>query len=323
MVELLVAIAIIAMLMGLLITGIRKAMTSAKQSGIVFEITRLATSIEGVKSKAGVYPPCMAALTTSSVYADSPTRFNKYLRSAFPRCLVTYNDLVTGMGTQQYQYTFRSSTGSIGTPKIQTLDPAEALVFWLGGFPTPWANGQPVSSRKIIGFHSDPTNPFKLDTTLTARTPPLYDFDDDRLVDNDNDGWLEYTPNIDLPPFVYFDAALYTNKSQAAATTSYNMYPLPTTALASQWGVIGPYAGANLQTGMSMQWLNPNTFQILSSGLDGMYGPSASPTLRITVPSTGVVYQNGQPSSVGTLSTEESDNLANFTDGTIFDAIGK
>jgi hypothetical protein len=105
------------------------------------------------------------------------------------------------------------------------------------------------------------------------------------------------------------------------------MYPLLNSAmgmtLANQWGVVGPYAGANLQSSGAMQWMNPNTFQIVSAGLDGMYGPTTALTVRITVPSTGAVYLNGQPANSSTLSTEESDNLANFTDGTIFDAIGK
>ncbi len=340
MVELLVAIAIIAMLMGLLITGIRKAMVSAKQSGMVFEISRLATSMEGVKSKSGSYPPCMGALTSGQVtgsMVDRGTRFDRYLRKAYPRCLVNYDALKASMGTIPYAYTYQTPTGSPGTLSIQTLDQAEAIVFWLGGFPTPFVNGQPVSSRKIIGFHSDPTNPFKLDSTLTARTPPLYDFDDDRLEDHDGDGWLEYCPIDDGPPYVYYDASLYTGKSRTTDPLPYFMYPsfvtnAPNTGIATSyytnlrqtWGVVGPYAAANMQSGASMQWLNPNTFQIIAPGLDGQYGPSSLSTVnRITIPSTGVVYSGGMPGSSTSLSTEETDNLANFTDGTIGDAIGK
>jgi Tfp pilus assembly major pilin PilA len=326
MIELLVTIAIIAMLMGLLITGVRKAMTTAKQTGIVFEIARLATSLEGVKAKSSVYPPCMGAVNNVQAYMDTPTRFNKYMRAAYPRCLVKYADLATGMGNTPYQYTYANSAGAVNNLNVLTMDQAEALVFWLGGFPTPRVNGLPASSRKLIGFYTDPTNPFKLDLTgnnITARSPPLYDFDDDRLVDNDNDGWYEYAPAVDAPPYVYFDSALYTSKTTATAASPYNMYPPVGSPMVSMWGYIGPYAGANLVGGSAMQWLNPNTFQILSSGLDNQYGPIDGNVGRITVPSTGAVYLGGQPGNANTLSTEESDNLANFTDGTIFDASGK
>jgi type II secretory pathway pseudopilin PulG len=350
MVELLVTIAIIAMLMGLLITGVRKAMTSAKQSGQVFEIAKLGTSIEAVKAKSGAYPPCMGALTNGLVTGtmiDRGQRFDRYVRKAFPRCIVTYDDLKASMGTAggPYAYTYQSSNGARGSLSIQTLDQAEAIVFWLAGFPTPYVNGQPISSRKTIGFNSDPTNPFKLDTSSTTggtsnivgRSSPLFDFEEDRLEDFDGDGWLEYSPVDDSPPYVYFDAALYMGKARTTDAIPYFMYPsfgtnAPNTSttqtayanMRQMWGTVGPYAAANLQGTAAMQWMNPNTFQIISPGLDGQYGPSSMATSnRIAIPPTGAVYLGGMPGASTTLGIEETDNLANFTDGTIGDVIGK
>jgi hypothetical protein len=267
------------------------------------------------------------------------------MRKAYPRSQVSYAILLSNMGSGgagTYAYNYRAPTGQAGMLNIQTLDQAEAIVFWLGGFPTPYSTGgQPLSSRKLIGFNTDPTDPFKLDLTqsiTTSRTAPLFDFDDTRLGDSDNDGWLEYYPAVPDPfspgtgpaPYVYFDAPLYMSKSTPATPPSYLTYPplgssAPAMAPASQnipgliagWGVACPYAAADMLNN-TMQWANPNTFQLISAGLDNMYGPA---TLRVTVPATSNVYLNALPGSPTSMAgSGEEDNLTNFLDGPVSNA---
>ena len=64
---------------------------------------------------------------------------------------------------------------------LEQLDPAEALYFWLRG------------------FTNDPQNPLfgPLGTNpdLVERTP-IFEFDKTRLLDKDQDGWLEYYPRF-------------------------------------------------------------------------------------------------------------------------------
>jgi hypothetical protein len=113
------------------------------------------------------------------------------------------------------------------------MDQAEALVFWLGGFPMPRLGGKPTGEllgpSKLLGFCAAPALPFfdapgrpmSVFTTAEAtalntvdRTKPLFQFDESRLVDQDQDGWLEYIPPFPeskglVPPYVYFDSDLY------------------------------------------------------------------------------------------------------------------
>jgi len=70
---------------------------------------------------------------------------------------------------------------------LDHLDQAEALVFWMGGMPTPLdATGNPAASTKLFGFSNDKANPFKRDAVAARsdRTIPHYDFDEGR--------WLTY-----------------------------------------------------------------------------------------------------------------------------------
>ena len=96
-----------------------------------------------------------------------------------------------------------------GSPTVQrldisTMDPAEALVFWLGGFPAPCGNigsaavfdavdRLPFQSAESVhaGSVYQPTAPLSF---IQSRKTKLFDFDETRLVDNDMDGWLEYVP---------------------------------------------------------------------------------------------------------------------------------
>jgi hypothetical protein len=69
----------------------------------------------------------------------------------------------------------------------------------------------------------------------------------------------------------------------------------------------------------AMQWANPDTFQIITAGLDNIYGPA---TLRVTVPATGNVYLNAVPTLPTTLAGNgEEDNLTNFLDSPLVNAI--
>src|SRR5205823_5278896 len=107
---------------------------------------------------------------------------------------------------------------------LDTMDQAESLVFWLGGFPSPiGSDNRSVSSSKLCGFNGDKQYPFRL--AIKPKDPAdivdnridigLFPFEEGRLVDRDGDGWWEYIPRLPAgtqnpAPYVYFDAALYT-----------------------------------------------------------------------------------------------------------------
>src|SRR5690606_13254074 len=111
-------------------------------------------------------------------------------------------------------------------------------------------------------------------------------FDEARLVDTDNGGWLEYvppwgnvSPDAKIPPYVYFDAASYVTVN-ASGVITHDAYPSSLNAeLRALWGLAVPYAlffDPNKQS--PTRWVNPESFQIICAGLDGYYGAPTSET---------------------------------------------
>ncbi|HEX4131639.1 MAG TPA: prepilin-type N-terminal cleavage/methylation domain-containing protein [Pirellulales bacterium] len=357
-IELLVAIFIIGLLMALAVTGVRQAMIRARTGAALIEIGKISDAIENWKSKVGDYPPCMGDVlaTHTGNIPGRQDRFITALRRAFPRYVtvpsvgggsapgpVTYNNV--GLYIAQ---TYRTATGALN---INTMDQAEALVFWLGGLPTPYSANAGIflGSRKLCGFHNNPSNPFQFDvptaSATSARSTAGIDFDDTRLVDSDGDGWFEYVPKLldaamYTPPYVYFDANLYgqVNPLLGVGIPTYYAYPSPTLSGTSvpvpgqAWGYAVPWA-TRVVAGSINQWIKPGSFQIICAGLDSAYSDAVNtPANRIPVlpvgqaagqfsvlPPTGQVYWLGNQ-SFEPLDAFEQDNLANFSDSTMFDA---
>ena len=250
LVELLVVIAILGVLAGLSTTVVYKALRTAKEAAITAEMSQLESAFKAYKEQYGQYPPNMG---DAAMYNSNTTvrqwRFNMHMRKFAPRSPLSYGGGGAN-GTSLHEYLLANTgnsynymvsvNGSVQKLDISTLDPAEALVFWLGGFPAPCSsNGQPLCSTKLIGFHANPLNPFMLDpynvksplTFMQSRKAKLFDFDETRLVDNDQDGWLEYVPSGisapmgGTPPYVYFDAGGYTYPWLSQQIAPFGGYP--------------------------------------------------------------------------------------------------
>jgi prepilin-type N-terminal cleavage/methylation domain-containing protein len=306
LVELLVTITIIASLMGLTSVAIYKVMKRAKQTVWQVEIDQLAQAITGYKEKHIGYPPCMGVMP-GLAGAPREKLFDRHLKQAFPSSSFTYTT-ASGAITNTYHYNYVAG-GTVYTLSLGTLDAAESMVFWLGGLPTPVNtanNNAPLAANKLFGFNRDATNPFKIDAgsyTLTAdamrfRTfSTSFQFDQTRLVDNDQDGWLEYIPTKPAigdvtAPYVYFDSNSYGNLTTGSAVTLFPKYPNPATAgandpaltLLGRWGAAVPLAltlGSNAAGVMPIQWANPNGVQIICAGADGQYAGNGSVSLTV------------------------------------------
>ena len=349
LVELLMVITIIGILAGLASRAIWSAIRNANVTAVVFEIGQLDTAVKALKEQTGQYPPDFADVNYSSGTPNRQARFNAFIKFAFPRCTISYASLNNAMQTGNKAYLFnynpggQQGGGNGGYQKLNldNMDQAEALVFWLGGFPTPYSSqtGAPMGSRKLYSFHTDVTNPFRLDQPSGAltlaiianyRMPPKFDFDETRLVDNDQDGWLEYVPRLSassngmIPPYVYFDAGIYTN--WPTANPPFLGYPMPTpnspnrqmaTSLMQSWGIAVPYASiVSTQGAASTQWVNPITFQIISAGVDGMYG---SQNMRVPSYPSGTTFTLPGFTNASYYDFEEQDNLTNFAPGALQD----
>ena len=134
------------------------------------------------------------------------------------------------------------------------------------------------------GFSVDVERPF---INVGPRHKPFFEFDPERI--NMQFGQLHYCPEIAGAlaadcPYVYF----------RARTNGYN------NAVAQLAEGVRPYWNGNTD-----QWANPTGVQIISAGRDNRYGSTTTPP----------------PTFPGNLSPEHYDNLTNFTDRRLEDAI--
>ena len=283
LVELLVVIIIIALLAGLVTAGLAAAMRRAKRARITLEISQLSVALQKYKDQYGEFPPDFSVRLSDQMHNVSygPRVVLRHVRKAFPRYTGNLSGIVNLQGNG-----------------VGALDPAEALVFWLGGLP----NAQGVPS----GFCKVPAQPFLLPSQNASRTLPLFEFEETRLADRDNDGWPEYYPPGFVPgqdpPYVYFAAwpALYNDPDLNHRYHIAARYPRGSGT--PSWGVARPYA---LAGSSGLRWVEPQGFQIICAGLDRHFGTGNGPKF---FPS-GTNY-----------SPEDWDNLTSFYEGTLEDA---
>jgi hypothetical protein len=163
-------------------------------------------------------------------------------------------------------------------------------------------------SSKLSGFSANPALPFE-GPAQTKRSISLFDFNQERLVDRDGDGWYEYVPTGNIgggngPPYVYFNSKSYANQLNTTdgspidpAKYAMVRYPKQEVAQTSEWGFATPYRSSE---GKAM-WVNPKKFQIISASLDGVYGNTQGTLGPKNFP-TGDNYE-----------TADLDNLSNFS----------
>ena len=297
LVELLIAIAIIGILMSLTVTAVTRAITRGRETASRLEINALSQAIEQYNLKYGDYPPD----------GSSEQVLLRHVRKIFPR--ISAQDLA--LLTQLTRARGSSNFSAVA------MDRGEALVFFLGGF-----SGNPLNPftgeggpLKRIG--TDPMNIASYEYNGT-RENAFYDFDTNRLtvarsaagvmLSTDEkllglgseptlggeDQLPAYLARVGTPtPLVYFDSRTYGN-IVATGAPMYNGY----LAGSTEYGGVRPYmtnSNAGGATYADLKFHNDSTFQIISPGLDGVFGacisvnasdPTASPVYFIT--QTGV-----------------------------------
>jgi prepilin-type N-terminal cleavage/methylation domain-containing protein len=327
LVEMLVVLLIIAGLMALLTPAIWSAVLRAREAAIISEIDQLHNAMQAYKEKHLVFPPAMA---TTDVNLRKG-KFMLHLRTVYPSSAYGLRNTDFDNLNTYVKANYKISTGA-GTVALDlnTLDQAEAIVFWLGGFPTPVSTGTgggaPIAPSRLFGFNKDSDSPIKRSVAqegtdpLATRTPSTFKFVQERLVDNDDDGWWEYLPTSAstgavVAPFVYFDFDSYGSTKKA---TEFQGYPRPGDAQAAtlkeSFGYAVPFAAYLDPAGKQpTRWQNPDSFQIICGGLDGQYTvPEAAQ--RVSIFPKGFAYAGPNFSgSPGNYSEPELDNLTNLT----------
>lgn len=303
LVEMLTVIVIIGILAGLVVGASVAVRNAARRAIIITEIKQLEMALQNYKSEMGEYPPDFAFCERDDeVGEEARARVVRHLRKAWPRMPLK--------GTTDEQFkAFVLATTDLTDATYNLLEagkrmnPFTALTFWLGGMPI---DGQPR------GFHSDPVKPFKLGE---PRTKPYFDFDKNRLGPEGAAVRLQFFPAKIQPasPYVYFRAVKIGANYEYGAVDGATFIPYQ---IGEGNNICVPYledacdppdspVNPDDATLPARIWRAPETYQILSAGLDGVYSTNdGAPPAAFRVSRLGVGFSNG-----------DYDNLASFAEG--------
>ncbi|MBA2117317.1 prepilin-type N-terminal cleavage/methylation domain-containing protein [Bremerella alba] len=288
LVELLVVITIIGILAGLALVGIQSAVRAAQNAAMKIEVSQIAQALDLYKQQYGSYPPDGNTIALPTVAARE-NAFNNHLRKKFGQRNKATDlfDPSTTAG-QTYISDFAAATGMIrdgagaaNAYTIEALDPTETYVLFL------------------MGFSPDIENPI----TGTGDRTPLFEFDQTRLTDEDDDGWWSFHPSYSEAEYVYFNSKTYEDSAGNVAEVDFTDPLIDGMAE----GTARPYGTINANGAFA--WAEDGKFQLLCAGLDGDFGTYNDPDEM-------KMYWSGTAESVAPASIaytlEDFDNIVNF-----------
>jgi prepilin-type N-terminal cleavage/methylation domain-containing protein len=353
LVELLVAIAIIGILMSIAIPAVMRSISTARATTIRMEVSALEQAIEKYLQEYGDYPPDFSSLQV----------VQKHYRKLFPRMSAADSALLTNL------------LSTLGTFDPTRMDRAEALVWTLGGYsknkqrpfsgdggPLAWIGTVPYTDSSLTD--ADRANPDNFQINVD-RVNALYDFAIQRLnyssvnssapfsatnryvSTDDTDLFPTYAARDGGAPFVYFDSRTYDLHDPTRGFNGYGN---------AAFGAVRPYlsdkskantTGADYATLVAAlqgwQFMNPDSFQIISAGLDNNFGsivgPSSAPRQiffqypqgTAIEPSTSVdtpgelavanVRGFQESSAFGVVENFHLDNITNFSTSQLVDDV--
>lgn len=317
LIELLVVTIIIGILAALITPAIMAAVRRSKEFTIQSEMKQIEAALEKFKNEYGVYP----------VDFGNPYVLNDFIRQIAPN--QAYGAIVdeTDFGNTDFWFgaTIFNQDGSVfGQP--QSIDRAEALVLWLGG-----VSNNPEFPLGVVWDTAD--SRFEVD--LNYQPKRFFEFDETRLKDLDNDGWLEYyPPSGPQNPYVYFDARTLraTNVPTAEVEIVINQAVYPSVyspelfsgqaktepGIASSGKPIAAYLNANA-TAFINATNDRQSYQLIAAGLDGEYGADLTGFYDYTSGNTSIRLVTGTDDSSPDLNLanfrSHRDNITNLKDG--------
>ena len=302
LVELMVAVVIVAMLAGLTVIGTRVAMKKTKETTVKLQLEQLSMALEKYKNDFGEYPPDFAGHDD-----DKWEPVMRHVKKRWPRC--TYE--ISQAGYEAFCTDAYNQSGW----NVGNFNPASALIFWLGGLP---ANPNPstASEAKPSGFYISPSDPLGVSGTTAQREEPRYTFAegtirdlDDILANNTkNDIGIDdpaYVPGkTDNKPIAYFNADVREDPAfnyDIQCLVDNDLYP-KSFNFGGSLGVAMPYA-RNLGV-----WFEPERFQLIHPGQDGVFSDTKNEdTIR-------------NVADLSTLTEGDSDNIVSFAEGATLDS---
>lgn len=246
LIEILVVIAIIAILASLLLVGVMSFLVKGPEAKARNDILQLSSQLQKFKSERGFYPPDSIILKPNR---SGPTGYNVSI--PLEKSSLLY---LTAMWPNLGDFTSMAWAGfqANGTTPVQTppapnsywvLEGDQCLVFFLGGIPD--ANG------KVTGFSNNPKNP----TQAGGDRIKWFDFDAGRLSVTYHTGspFPAYTDAFGKKPYLYFSSGKRENDYNSTNGTF----------------AVSPYIET---AGTRPKYWNSTTFQVLCAGNDGIFG---------------------------------------------------
>ncbi|QEG20616.1 type II secretion system protein [Mariniblastus fucicola] len=332
--ELLIGITIIGLLVGMLAVVGGGAINRAREFAVTNEITQMSQAIENFKNKYGFYPPTFQTL---SQLQDHDSTNQVLIQNEANQVLVYLNKIAPNH--QERGLSPIPSRASAGYRRIDdwwqqvgvNLNQQTCLQFWLSGliqnkqYPLTGGLGLPGTFNASYDPTNDPYIPVAynsatlcdLDTTdkfnnATIDTYFTVDVARDILFDFDTDRF-ETFEELDLANPGSHPRNTDPTNSPASNVTAYNLPYHKTNAsnglsafyayqdAASYTSEPFAYHSTQVTTGVPSNFANPNTFQLISPGLDSDYGAAA------TTPLSGFLAAQDKVAI--------ADNICNFTNG--------
>jgi len=363
LVELLVAIAIIGILMSIAIPAITSSINRARITTIRLEVSSLEQAIEKYLQEYGDYPPDFSSWPV----------IQKHYRKLFPRMSDEDKKLLSNL-LHDSSNVFQPNTMDRAEALVWMLggySKNKQRPFTGDGGPLSWVGNGSDSYEAPSGATNDTqklaarSNVANFQINID-RVNSLNDFDISRLnyskindalplsstnrylSTDDNDLFLTYSAREDGAPFVYFDYRTYDLYDTSAG--GFNGYS------STAFGTVRPYIADKSKANptsspyttltaalQGWQFMNPNTFQIISAGVDNNFGSVGGGTLLLlqvffqyptgaaiepstSVSTPGALLINGvkgyqETSTFGVIEDFHLDNITNFSTAQLVDDV--
>jgi prepilin-type N-terminal cleavage/methylation domain-containing protein len=281
LIEILVVIAIIAILASLLLAGVMAVLYKGPEARLRNDIMQLSNQLTKFHADKGFYPPDRIILRPNFIQygntgLDAESRY--YLGKMFPNI-----GSFTNMAWAGYQANGSPVQTPVAPNDFWTLEGDQCLVFFLGGIPD--ANG------KVTGFSNNPKNP----TQAGGDRIKWYDFEGARLTTQfrATSPFPSFLDPFLKKPYVYFSSGRKADNYNTAipANVTFNVSPYIQTAAVL---AVPPNPGT------PAKYWNSTTFQIIAAANDGAFGPGGVvwPSFPVA-PAANDDYSNFHDSKLG------------------------
>jgi len=232
--ELLVVIGIIAVLAALVTPAVMNARKAARVAAVKAEIDMLHMAVMNYKNEYGSFPPLVVG--GLSISGTDPA--SRHLIRIFPR-------ITSGSG-QAVSLTYLNTGSTTLSGSTNPINAFNALPLWL------------------YGYNGDPSAPvWNVTASGTMQRKKLFDFDQSRLL------------NIGTPNVIYHVAGKTDSAYLYIPTTNYAALAYAGGASTVPGALRQSFRGegsAVLFATSTSAFFNPDSFQILTAGLDGVFG---------------------------------------------------